>query len=467
MSKLHKYIEQINNQDDLSIFYLANDVERAMGLESLLGNYHIIASESSQVAEILKQNKIKCFVPSIQTNNSIKLIKSEEFKEYYNLNKNTTNFIQTFKISPAFENSVRQLNATSLNTSGRLNRLFENKISQYYYLKDIEIKIPDTIIINLSNANYSDLSSKFGNEFIVQFNRGHTGDGTIFVKDNSEFNDLKSIFPNRDVKISKFVDGIAYTINCCVGKTNTYVGGLSYQITGIKELTNNLGGTVGNDWYYREGITKDILSKIITYSTQIGELMRKEGYLGMFGLDLIITADDVYIIEINARQPASIPMYTKMQITSEEVPLSLIHLMEYVGIDYDIDSTEYNIKNTEPLNYSQIFNRAKSEVNVRTEIPTGNYHLRGDSYIHNNDSAFKLPIDEDMDKILVLENKYYSIDKIIDNSSFILLCPKLNKIVSQGQELIRIQLNSSAMKDHNVVHGWIIESLVAVEKHII
>ena len=159
-------VSKVNNKlEGSAYFYLSNDPERALGLETLLKNYHVVHIDRSQYLDDFAAAGIKYFclqeelpaeIPPGQElfRSSLKLIKSPKFLSYFASNKQQINYFQTFKISPAFAISVNGLGGVLLNTPAILNRLFEDKISQYQELTNLPVSLPKTIIAKLSDLSY-------------------------------------------------------------------------------------------------------------------------------------------------------------------------------------------------------------------------------------------------------------------------------------------------------------------------
>lgn len=472
---LQSLLGKVNQKlENASLFYLSNDPEKSIGLEKRLINFHPVFIDDSQFIEYFKLNGLKHF--SLKENNtaevfrsSVKLIKSPEFLNYFNTNKRAVNYIQTFKISSPFAFQVEQLKAYSLNTSAQLNRTFEDKITQYQSISKLGIQLPKTVIGVFGELIYSDLVRQFGERFVVQFERGHTGSGTIFINNKDEFENIKKEFPARHVRVSEFLEGREYTINACVGKNGVYIGGLSVQITGIEGLAAFRGATIGNDWSYRQDFVNGI-EGLLDDVKKIGDDMRINGYKGLFGVDLIVLPTGAHrIIEINARQPASIPMYTKIQLLSEQIPLSLIHLAEFMGIEYDIDVNEYNLTNTRPQYYSQVFLRPLDNFVIQTEIKMGIYSLKGDSIdnnatINNESKGNAIFLDEEKDKALSYVSSGFTINDI-KNEGILLMTQKKGLLIKMNGELSRIQLSQSALDATGVLKPWIKEVLLAIKDH--
>ena len=64
--------------------------------------------------------------------------------------------------------------------------------------------------------------------------------------------------------------------------------------------------------------------------------MYNAGFQGMSGLDFIIDkGNNVYVIEINARQTASVPMHGYLQQRKGLAPFMLLHTVEFLSGDKD------------------------------------------------------------------------------------------------------------------------------------
>jgi hypothetical protein len=143
--------------------------------------------------------------------------------------------------------------------------------------------------------------------------------------------------------VSRYIEGLTLTINACVTRQGIVIGDLFYQITGLPQCTTYRLGSCGNDWLYPP-LSETIRRRVFEYTRLIGEHMKERGYRGIFGLDFVAEADSqqVFVIENNARLVASIPLFTKLQIEGGEVPLLALHLLEFLGLDYEIDVEQVN-----------------------------------------------------------------------------------------------------------------------------
>lgn len=485
MDTIDSLTDKINNRiKDTPIFFVTNDAERALGLEKLLNNYHIICIDDNAIIDYMQKENVKVFclekeLGELNTifRNSNRLLNHKLTQKYIKQNsQGNKGHLMFFKIAPNLARSAEKLGFKMLNTTAELNQKFELKIPQYEAIKDLDIRLPKTEILKLTEAKYKELVKRLGNNFVLQFNRGHTGGGTVIIYNERELEDLKKQFPQRQARFATQIYGHPYTLNACVTKHGICWGGLSYQITGVEECTSKKAGTVGNDWAYPKELSKKVKGDFDKFTRVIGEEMTKFGFCGMFGLDIVVDKknDEAYMIEINARQPASIPMFTKLQIKEGQIPLSMLAIAEFLNIDYEINIEKYNKKASSSFEAAQLFIRNKFEHKGKLigGIKPGVYRLRGDnSALDWKGGKPKLKpnviiIDEDRDMPLVFEGDAYAIDGILEGG-MLFLCVKEGKIVSSNNEVARIQAQQTLITKNAELQPFVKEIIKGLNKYIV
>ncbi len=444
-----RLLDQVNTKlKNMPLFYFSREVERSIGLENLLENYHIACIEDHYIVDQLIKNgkSINCLEKhgiKLDANSSLNLLSSKEILDWMNKITNGKEFYAQFfqPTTPAIV-KIQSMNGTLLNNDYKLNRFFENKLSQYQTLKNNAIKIPKGEIVDCSLTNYAELKKKYGEKIVIQLDRAHTGSGTFFIESLENWDEFIKNYNGNIVKVTEYISGEPYTLNACIASSKIYISGLQYQITGYSELTDGKGSTVGNDWSYANTINEDLKSRIVDEMQKIGEVMQDKGYRGLFGVDLIVNGDDVKIIEINARQTANIPMQTKIELQSDVVPLSLLHLAEFLNIKIPFEPAKelYNLEG------SQVFLRAKeNEFKINNSIQSGIYRLQSDNSARDwKEGGFKggvIMLDEDGDKPLIWQSDGYSVENIHDGG-LILLVQKVGTIKKRFEELARMQFKS-------------------------
>ncbi|HPH19617.1 MAG TPA: ATP-grasp domain-containing protein, partial [Haliscomenobacter sp.] len=60
-------------------------------------------------------------------------------------------------------------------------------------------------------------------------------------------------------------------------------------------------------------------------------------YRGFFGLDFLVSENQVYLLECNPRLTASFAFYTQIELKNDLTPLFYFDLAEFINLDYQID----------------------------------------------------------------------------------------------------------------------------------
>lgn len=472
-----KLIQQVNDKlKETPLFFFSRDAERSLGLESVLQNYHIAAVESNYVShslEKIKADDVKVTQEEgevLKNDSTLELVKNTKIQEWIKQKAPNKFYAQFFHFNQPAIAVLESLGGTVLNVSADLNRKFEGKISQYKVFQDNQISTPKSIIANISQVSWESLQKDLGTDkFVVQEDRAHTGTGTHFIDSEPGFLMYKKQLEGNDVKISQMIDGHSYTINGCVTKKGIFVAGLQYQITGIKDLTPGKGSTIGNDWTHGyRSVTEEMRKKIFDVTKQIGEIMKRDGFRGLFGIDLVVNGDNYFVIEINARQTANIPMQSKLELRQNHIPLALINLAEWLDIELEFEPSDH----LEEIEGGQIFLRSKSDgFSVKEQLKSGVYRLQSDQIAAKRieeQGEWKMDeviyIDEEQDKPLIWQKDGYCID-YIDEGGFILLLQKKGQIRNKFDEVARMQFTNQIVFIEGVA-PWIIEAMKALEDRV-
>lgn len=421
----------------MSIFYVTKDVERATGIDLDRYNEFYILTNRSPLADALYFK-----YPKRVLLNDEKPFNTLELMQYYASSIEEIDpqpRILVFKNSRQIERFCDKQNWQLLNPKAALTEKFEHKISQADWFKSLQLdaELPDAVTAPLETLKFDDLALRFGNPFMLQFNLGHTGEGTRVITSPYDLEQEKQKTPKREVKIMRQLKGQTYTINACVCPNKIHVGHIALQLTGLPELTDNPWATVGNDWlaakslYSQQSqaagqpneyipsagqsqVSKNLGSRIEHLAKQLGRAMRLERWLGLFGIDVLIEEQSrqLYLLEVNARQQAGATFETQVAHTQGAAgPLDWhVHCLSNIPQAYPI--RKYDI------NSSQVFLRISSGL-VYDKF--GSLTQIGE-YNSDNQLIVEKPIFD-----LTQENK----------NRFII--PQ-----ATGSELIRIQTNKSA-----------------------
>jgi D-alanine-D-alanine ligase-like ATP-grasp enzyme len=212
--------------------------------------------------------------------------------------------------------------------------------------------VPNVLAHVDSYATLRKVSAPLGNELVIQTPFGDSGVTTFFVANEEQYNKhKKAIERESEVKVMKRIRPMAGAIEACVTRAGTLVGPLMTEIVGFKELTPYQGGWAGNE-VDPEAFSDAICNIARDRTVALGDELGRLGYRGYFELDYLIDQDsgELYLGEINPRITGASSMTNLSAFAHADAPLFLFHLLEYDGVDFELDTHELNQRWSDPEN---------------------------------------------------------------------------------------------------------------------
>lgn len=162
--------------------------------------------------------------------------------------------------------------------------------------------------------------------------------------------------------------------------------------------------------------------------------MKKTGYNGIFGLDFIVSGDNVDLMEINPRFVSSIPVFTKLQIQKEQAPFLFFHLTEFLKTNYKFKlSSSYQSSfakwnKEKSFNFSQLILRNTNEncVKIIKSMISGVYKI-------------------EKEKLILKEKTYYA--ENLKENEFLIQAVKRGSLINSDMEYANIQVGYGIMKN--------------------
>lgn len=333
MNETRKNLEETMQKKP--VLYITRDRERALGMEEKKG-YSIISNENNE---------------TLDTFDLLKSIRVEKF-----MKENPTASILVFQNNSRIERLCKEKGWKLLNPNAELSKKVEEKLSQIEWLNELTNLLPPHKVTKLKNVMWQ------GEKFVLQFNHSHTGEGTYIIDSEENLGVLVRDFPDREARIAEYIDGPVFTANVVVGN-EILVGNISYQITGIKPFTDVPFATIGNDWALPYKILKkEEGAEIERMARVIGARLKNDGWLGLFGIDVIQDRETrkIYLLEINARQPASTTFESELQRgTGDELTIFEAHIFAL------LKNSLSNIKIQRINSGAQIVQRVTKNINAK------------------------------------------------------------------------------------------------------
>jgi hypothetical protein len=287
------------------LYYVTRDIDRALGVPETDG-YTIVTNVTPENKRLAGDRQDIIWIEEERVLDTHELLARPLIIAAIPHQAN----VLVFKNTPTIERICAEQHWNLLNPSAALARKVEEKITQVEWLGELASFLPPHSIKTCKEITTSDLPC------IVQFNHAHTGEGTLQLQQPEQLDQLQKDFPDRPVRVTKFINGMMFTNNNVVTQNDVLIGNINYQITGITPYTQNPFQTIGNDWgFAKKMLSEKQVTEYHAMATAIGNKLRADGWKGLFGIDVMIEEGTgrLYLIEINARQPASTTYESKLQ----------------------------------------------------------------------------------------------------------------------------------------------------------
>lgn len=298
-------LENLLNQQDFDFYFLVVDKFLDIKIPELKNFYSIYANGQKNSGQLLAD--------------SLHLIKQKSPGKKI--------AIVPFKPSAKIEFLCRQNNFCLIANPANLNRLLEDKIKFYRLCQQNSLPLIPSIITTLGQ-------NTFKPNQIIQTHFGWAGKSTFQF--SSYRKALKKIPPGTPIKISPYLNGYTLTNNCCLSHHGLIQSPPALQYTGLKLYTQNPFATVGRQWPSPATISIHHQIRSITQSFS-QKILRPLNYQGFFGLDFLISQNQVYLLECNPRLTASFALYHQLEQNFPITPIFYLHLAEFIGLDYPLD----------------------------------------------------------------------------------------------------------------------------------
>ncbi len=311
------------------VCYVTWDIERALGLPLDTPGYFIIANATPFAKKVANGHANVLLLAAEQLLTTAQLLEHPAAQEFIaKHNAQVLVYINNAKK----EQLAQQFGFELLNPQRVLSDEFDQKISQTKWLAELQDLLPAHTLNELSEVVWD------GEPFVLHYNMGFAGNGTFFITQESELQELQRVFPRREVRVSEYIEGFTLTNNNVVTDADVLIGALSYQINGQAPFYNHRGTTIGNDW----GVVGSLLTseqheQYKAIVRQVGAKLQASGWRGLFGIDCLVEASTgkLFLIEINARQPASATYESALQLAHDATGMTVFgaHVAALLGLE--------------------------------------------------------------------------------------------------------------------------------------
>lgn len=237
----------------------------------------------------------------------------------------------------------------------KLRAEIDDKIACTRIADDAGVRsVPNTLAKVTCYEDLLDAAKKadIGGDVVVQTAFGDSGHTTFFIASESDYDKHShEIEAEAEVKIMKRIRCRGAALEACVTRHGTIVGPLMTELVGFDELTPYRGGWCGNE-VFAGAFSKTIRNQARESTKKFGEALRARGYRGYFECDFLYDLDTeaVYLGEVNPRITGASSMTNLASFAHADAPLFLFHLLEWSGVEYELDVAAINQRWSDPEN---------------------------------------------------------------------------------------------------------------------
>lgn len=226
-----------------------------------------------------------------------------------------------------------------------------------------------------------------GQDLVVQTPYGDSGKTTFFVAGADDWDRHADALKGEELKVMRRINCAAAAMEAVITRHGTVVGPVMHDLTGHPELTPYRGGWCGNDMF-PGAMSEEHRGAARAATARLGDRLAREGYRGFFEVDYLLDRDtgDLYLGELNPRISGVTSITNVTAAAYADMPLFAFHLIEFMGVDYEIDVDEINDRwgRVELLDVwtQMVIKDCEERVEVITEAPrTGVWRMDEDGSV--------------------------------------------------------------------------------------
>jgi len=197
-------------------------------------------------------------------------------------------------------------------------------------------------------GTYEDLqalagTAGLGDDLVVQTPYGDSGKTTFFIARPRDWDRNATALREEALKVMRRISCAAAAIEAVITRHGTIVGPVMLDLTGHQELTPYRGGWCGNDMF-PGALSPPHRDAARMATAKLGDRLAREGYRGFFEVDYLVDRNtgELYLGELNPRISGVTSITNVTAAAYADLPLFAFHLVEFMGVEYDLDVAEIN-----------------------------------------------------------------------------------------------------------------------------
>ncbi|MGK5731968.1 pyridoxal-dependent decarboxylase [Streptomyces sp. URMC 124] len=200
------------------------------------------------------------------------------------------------------------------------------------------------------------------------------GRGTALVDGPSSLRARLEAWPDEPVKLSRFCPGVSLTVTACAGPDRTVVSAVSHQLVGLAELAASWGAHCGNQLVGPDDLPEGLYGQARAAAYRVGEVLRRRGFRGAFGLDLVEESGRLRAVEVNPRFQTVVSLVHAAESAAGLLPTLGLHVLSCLLPALPPAAA---VQVPRGVRHSQLVVHARTDTVVCHLPPTGRYRRDG------------------------------------------------------------------------------------------
>ncbi|MBB5868889.1 putative ATP-grasp superfamily ATP-dependent carboligase [Allocatelliglobosispora scoriae] len=189
----------------------------------------------------------------------------------------------------------------------------EDKAHVREALRRLGVPVPEAVVLTPDAMGFAAIEERLGSPFVVQSPNGAGGQGTYLVTDPAGLATALTAHPHVERwLVSAFAGDTTINVAGIVHVDGTQLLPISVQASGIAELGFEFGAYCGSD-FGAAAVAAAVREEAFQHAATIGEWLREQGHLGIFGVDISVSGRTLSVLEVNPRIQGSSWLLSRLE----------------------------------------------------------------------------------------------------------------------------------------------------------
>ncbi|GIH04834.1 hypothetical protein Rhe02_29010 [Rhizocola hellebori] len=214
----------------------------------------------------------------------------------------------------------------------RVRAIAEDKVYVREQLERLGVPVPQAVVVAADQIDFREHARLLDLPFVLQAPEGAGGQGTYLIHAKEDLYEAITRHPHVERWLaSRYCGDITINVAGVVHRDGVQLFPASVQSSGIASVGSGFGAYCGSDFGAATTIAAAVLQQAHHHAGQIGQWLREEGHLGLFGADIAVSGDHLAFLEVNPRIQGSSWLLSRAQRELRRKPCLEQHVQALLG----------------------------------------------------------------------------------------------------------------------------------------